>query len=57
MLNPSIMARIAGIDIPSNKRGVVALTYIYGIGNTASRKILFIQAIPAALGLLLVLLA
>ncbi len=34
------MARIAGIDIPRNKRVEVALTYIYGIGNTASRKIL-----------------
>ncbi|MEN8777224.1 MAG: 30S ribosomal protein S13, partial [Polaribacter sp.] len=27
------MARIAGIDIPKNKRGVIALTYIFGIGN------------------------
>jgi len=34
------MARIAGIDIPSNKRVEVALTYIYGIGRTASSSIL-----------------
>ncbi len=34
------MARIAGIDLPKNKRMEVALTYIYGIGLTTSRKIL-----------------
>lgn len=34
------MARIAGVDIPNNKRIVTALTYIYGIGNTLSKKIL-----------------
>ncbi|GAK73916.1 MAG: 30S ribosomal protein S13 [Candidatus Phytoplasma asteris] len=34
------MARIAGIDIPSNKRVVIALTYIYGLGNKLSHKIL-----------------
>lgn len=34
------MARIAGIDIPRNKRVVVSLTYIYGIGRTTSEKIL-----------------
>ena len=34
------MARIAGIDLPRNKRIEVALTYIYGIGRTASQKIL-----------------
>lgn len=34
------MARIAGIDLPKNKRGVIALTYIYGIGDTTSAKIL-----------------
>ncbi|MCZ2493431.1 MULTISPECIES: 30S ribosomal protein S13 [Dellaglioa] len=34
------MARIAGIDIPRDKRIVVALTYIYGIGNTTAAKIL-----------------
>lgn len=34
------MARIAGIDLPKNKRGVIALTYIYGIGKTTSMEIL-----------------
>jgi small subunit ribosomal protein S13 len=34
------MARIAGVDIPNKKRGEIALTYIYGIGRSASRKIL-----------------
>ena len=34
------MARIAGIDLPKNKRIEVALTYIYGIGRTTSQKIL-----------------
>ncbi|NMB18729.1 MAG: 30S ribosomal protein S13 [Erysipelothrix sp.] len=34
------MARIAGIDIPRNKRVVVSLTYIYGIGNSTAKKIL-----------------
>ncbi len=34
------MARIAGIDLPRNKRMEVALTYIYGIGRPAARKIL-----------------
>lgn len=34
------MARIAGIDIPRNKRIVIALTYIYGIGNTTAKKVL-----------------
>ncbi len=34
------MARIAGIDLPKNKRGEIALTYIYGIGRSTSRKIL-----------------
>jgi len=34
------MARIAGVDIPDNKRGVIALTYIYGIGRTNATKIL-----------------
>ena len=33
--------RIAGIDIPDNKRGEIALTYIYGLGRSASKKILF----------------
>ena len=34
------MARIAGIDLPKNKRGVIGLTYIYGIGQSTSKKIL-----------------
>lgn len=34
------MARIAGVDIPRDKRIVIALTYIFGIGPTTSRKIL-----------------
>ena len=34
------MARIAGIDLPKNKRGVVGLTYIFGIGRSTSQKIL-----------------
>ncbi|MFV8749225.1 30S ribosomal protein S13 [Nannocystaceae bacterium ST9] len=34
------MARIAGVDLPRNKRVEVALTYIYGIGSTSSREIL-----------------
>ena len=33
------MARIAGVNIPTKKRVIIALTYVYGIGNTASRKI------------------
>lgn len=34
------MARIAGVDIPDNKRSEIALTYIYGIGTSSARKIL-----------------
>ena len=34
------MARIAGIDLPKNKRGVIGLTYIYGIGRSTASKIL-----------------
>lgn len=34
------MARIAGIDLPKNKRGVISLTYIYGIGSTKAVEIL-----------------
>lgn len=34
------MARIAGIDLPKNKRGFIGLTYIYGIGRTTAEKIL-----------------
>ena len=34
------MARIAGVDIPKQKRGVISLTYIYGIGRTRAKEIL-----------------
>jgi small subunit ribosomal protein S13 len=34
------LARIVGVDVPDNKRAVVALTYIYGVGRTSSEKIL-----------------
>jgi small subunit ribosomal protein S13 len=34
------MARIAGIDLPSNKRGEIGLTYIFGIGRSTARKVL-----------------
>ena len=34
------MARIAGIDLPKNKRGVIGLTYIYGIGSSTAKNIL-----------------
>ena len=33
------MARIVGVDIPTDKRVVVSITYIYGIGNTTAKKI------------------
>lgn len=34
------MARIAGIDLPKNKRGFIGLTYIFGIGQTTAKEIL-----------------
>ncbi len=34
------MARIAGVDLPRNKRGVIGLTYIYGVGSSTARAIL-----------------
>ncbi len=34
------MARIAGVDIPDNKRGEIGLTYIFGIGRSAAKAIL-----------------
>ena len=34
------MARIAGIDLPKNKRGEIGLTYIYGIGRSKAREVL-----------------
>jgi len=39
------MARIAGIDLPKNKRGVIGLTYIYGIGRSTAKMILTTNAI------------
>lgn len=39
------MARIEGVDLPRNKRVVIALTYIYGIGNTTSKKILDVTGV------------
>lgn len=40
------MARIAGVDLPNNKRGEVGLTYIFGIGRSSARKILDVCEIP-----------
>ncbi|MGI6718514.1 MAG: 30S ribosomal protein S13 [Bacteroidales bacterium] len=40
------MARIAGIDIPSNKRGDISLTYIYGIGRSRAKEILSLAEVP-----------
>jgi small subunit ribosomal protein S13 len=34
------MARIAGVDIPKNKRGVIALTYIFGVGRSRAIEVL-----------------
>jgi small subunit ribosomal protein S13 len=34
------MARIAGIDLPKNKRGIIGLTYVFGVGPTSAKKIL-----------------
>ncbi len=34
------MARIAGVDIPDNKRGAISLTYIFGLGRSSAEKIL-----------------
>lgn len=34
------MARISGVDIPDNKRGEIALTYIFGVGKSSAQKIL-----------------
>ncbi|MEQ8745755.1 30S ribosomal protein S13 [Pyruvatibacter sp.] len=40
------MARIAGVNIPTNKRAVIALTYIHGIGNTKAAEILASVNVP-----------
>ena len=34
------MARIAGVDLPKQKRGLIGLTYIFGIGSTTAKEIL-----------------
>ena len=34
------MARIAGVDLPKNKRGLIGLTYIYGVGRSKAQRIL-----------------
>jgi small subunit ribosomal protein S13 len=39
------MARIAGIDLPKNKRGVIGLTYIFGIGRSTAKKVLAVNGI------------
>ena len=41
------MARIAGVNIPTGKRVVIALTYIHGIGRTSSRKICDLGGVPS----------
>ena len=40
------MARIAGVDIPKDKRAVIALTYIYGVGKTVSSAVLKKAEVP-----------
>ncbi|GIW42885.1 MAG: 30S ribosomal protein S13 [Candidatus Binatia bacterium] len=40
------MARIAGVDLPRNKRLEVALTYIYGIGRSTAQKVLLEAGVP-----------
>jgi len=42
------MARIAGVDLPRNKRVEIGLTYIYGIGRTSARKILEEASVDSA---------
>ena len=43
------MARLAGVDIPRDKRVVIALTYIYGIGRTRSTEILAATSIDESI--------
>jgi len=42
------MARIAGVDLPRDKRSVIALTYIFGVGSTRSRDILAATGVSEA---------
>lgn len=39
------MARIAGVDLPKNKRGIVGLTYVFGVSKTTSGKILSLAGV------------
>ena len=41
------MARIAGVDVPRDKRIEIALTYIYGIGSTTAKRMLSLAGVPA----------
>ncbi|MGA8416796.1 MAG: 30S ribosomal protein S13 [Candidatus Dormiibacterota bacterium] len=41
------MARIAGVDVPRDKRIEIALTYIYGIGATTAKRMLSLAGVPA----------
>ena len=41
------MARIAGVDIPRNKRGAISLTYIYGVGRSRAVKILTLAGVDS----------
>ena len=43
------MARIAGIDIPKNKRGVIALTYIFGVGRSRAKEVLAIAKVDESI--------
>ena len=39
------MARISGVDLPRDKRGIISLTYIFGVGRTRSAKILEVAGV------------
>ena len=43
------MARIAGVDLPNNKKGDIGLTYIFGIGRSSAKKILEQAGVDAAI--------
>jgi len=43
------MARIAGVDIPKQKRGVISLTYIYGVGRSRSKEILEVAKVDESI--------
>ena len=43
------MARIAGVDIPKNKRGAISLTYIYGIGRSRAKEILAVAKVDESI--------